>query len=111
VRCGVNDDFSMGTRSPVTLARLNELIEEQLRDCCEELQTIFEKHRVVPVQAAIDRGVGIEYVFVVARNGQECMYYEDVEDGFNFSRLGADGSILEPGWQQDPLKWALQRWK
>jgi hypothetical protein len=101
----------MGTWSPITLARLNELIEEQLRDCSDETRAIFERYRVTPVHAAVDRGVGIEYVFVVARNGHECMYYEDVEDGFNFSRLGADGSILEPGWQQDPLKWALPRWK
>ena len=71
------------------------------------IRGIFEKYRVAPVQGAIDRGVGIEYVFVVGKHGQEYMSYEDVEDGFNFSRLGADGSILEPGWQQERSASAL----
>jgi len=101
----------MGTWAPITLARLNELIEEQLLDCNEDVRAIFEKYRVTPVRAAVDRGVGIEYVFVVAQNGEEAMYFEDVEEGFNFSRLGVDGSILEPGYEQDPLKWALRRWQ
>ena len=70
----------------------------------------YARYRIEPLQAGIDRGEGTEYVFVVARNGAEVMYYEDVEDGFNFSRLGVHGSILEPGCEQDPLKWSLQRW-
>ena len=100
----------MGTWAPITLARLNELIEQQLSDCSEEMRAIFAGYRIEPVQAGIDRGEGIEYVFVVARNGAEVMYFEDVEEGFNFSRLDVDSSILEPGYEQDPLKWSLRRW-
>jgi hypothetical protein len=49
-------------------------------------------------------------VFIVAKNGAEAMYYEDVEEGFNFSPISENGEILEPGWNQDELKYALWRW-
>ena len=44
----------MNTWSPITLARLNELIEQQLSDCSEEVRAIFKKYRVTPVLAAVD---------------------------------------------------------
>jgi hypothetical protein len=46
----------------------------------------------------------------VARKGDEVMYFEDVEDGFNFSPISAEGKILEHWCNQDELQHALRRW-
>ena len=49
-------------------------------------------------------------VVVVARNVNEVIYYEDVEDGFNVSPLGPRGEILEHWCNQDELRLALNCW-
>jgi hypothetical protein len=50
------------------------------------------------------------YVFVVAQKGDEVMYFEDKEMGFNFSPLDKKGRIVEHLCNQDDLKAALLRW-
>ena len=52
----------------------------------------------------------IEEVFIVAQRDNEVMYYEDIEDGFNYSPLDQNGKILKPWCNQDELKVALWRW-
>ena len=39
------------------------------------------------------------------------MYYEDVEEGFNFSAISRDAGILERWCNQDELRYALLRWQ
>lgn len=38
------------------------------------------------------------------------MYYEDVEEGFNISRLDSSGTIANPGSEQWELRHALHHW-
>ena len=47
----------------------------------------------------------------MAKRDNEVMYYEDVEDGFNFSPLSTNGEILEHSCNQHELKYALRRWE
>jgi hypothetical protein len=44
-------------------------------------------------------------VFVVARNRDQVIYYEDVEDGFNVSLISPEGWILEPAIR---IVWGLR---
>ena len=101
----------METWEPISAAELEELVAHQLNECPPQLAALFEKHRVPPFRAPIMRNGRMEHVFVVARRGNEVMYFEDVEDGFNFSPLSAEGHILEHWCNQHELKYALQRWQ
>jgi len=38
------------------------------------------------------------------------MYWEDVEEGFNVSEVGADGQIAHHWCNQDELRHALTEW-
>jgi hypothetical protein len=49
----------------------------------------------------------MESVVVIARNGDQVIYYEDVEDGFNVSPISPDGRVLEHWCNQDELGFAL----
>jgi hypothetical protein len=47
---------------------------------------------------------------VVARNGGEVVYWEDVEEGFNLSPIDNNGLIVEHSCNQDDLGIALRPW-
>lgn len=70
----------------------------------------FNKYRVEPFSAPIVRYGQTESVVVVARNGEQVIYYEDVEDGFNVSPISSDGRVLEAWCNQDELRFALNAW-
>jgi hypothetical protein len=44
---------------------------------------------------------------VVAICGNRCLYYEDIEEGFNWSRCAAQGVIDEHWCDEDKLEQAL----
>lgn len=94
----------------MTQAELQDLIEEQLADCEPEQVATFEKYRIPLREAPIRRYGKLEHVFIVAERRDEVMYYEDVEHGFNFSPVDAEGRILEHWCNQDELKHALWHW-
>ena len=95
---------------PITEDELLDLVRAQLKECTPEQVAAFEKHRVPPYAAPITRNGARESVFVLAVKNGEALYYEDVEDGFNFSPLSPSGEILEHWCNQDELKHALWRW-
>ena len=45
---------------------------------------------------------------MVARKGNEVIYYEDIEGGFNVSPVGPDGEIPEHRCNRDELRFALK---
>jgi len=49
-------------------------------------------------------------VVVVARKGQEVIYWDDVEEGFNVSPISERGQILQHWCNQDELRHALNAW-
>ena len=94
-----------------TKSELTTLIEKQLADCSALQKAIFEKNRVPLQKCSISRHGKNEAVFVVAIKNGEALYYEDVEEGFNFSPLNDDGSIKEHWCNQNELKTALSHWQ
>jgi hypothetical protein len=99
----------MGTWQPISAEKLDALIAAQLDDCSLKQRQLFERCKIVPHPAKIDRLGKIETVFIVAKAGDLVLYYEDVEDGFNISSLGPDGSIASPGYEQWDLGHALEQ--
>ena len=66
---------------------------------------------MLPRRVGIRRFEKDETVVVVAESDGVAMYYEDVEDGWNLSRLGSDGYVLEPGYEQDDISVAIYKWQ
>ncbi|MUV12587.1 hypothetical protein [Noviluteimonas gilva] len=97
----------MDSWQPVTTAELAALLEAQLADCSLEQKQLFERIKVAPRLAPIDRSGNVEHVFVVAQVRDLALYYEDVEEGFNISPLGQGGEIASPGSEQWELRHAL----
>ncbi|HZS95675.1 MAG TPA: hypothetical protein VFA40_02750 [Terriglobales bacterium] len=93
-----------------TVEYVKELVDGDLQDCDETQLALFERVAVEPYRAPITRYGNIDTVVVVARNGDEVIYYEDVEEGFNVSPIGPEGMILEHWCNQDELRFALNYW-
>jgi hypothetical protein len=96
---------------PISLGELQKELVRQLAECAPAQLEAWERYRVEPFRVLIMRAGMPEQVFVVAQKDREVMYYEDVEEGFNVSRLTAEGGILAPGHNQDELRVALRRWQ
>jgi hypothetical protein len=95
---------------PATIEEVREIVARDLKDCDVEQLAAFDKYRVEPFSAPIVRYEQTESVIVVARNGDQVIYYEDVEDGFNLSPISPDGRVLEHWCNQDELRFALNAW-
>ena len=95
---------------PIEKEELEEIIREDLALCKPEQRAVFEKYRVPLRRAPIERYGKLEYVFIVAQRGDEVMYFEDVEEGFNFSPVDSEGKILQHWCNQDELTFALWHW-
>ena len=93
-----------------TIEEVNHIVVRDLKDCDAEQLAAFGKYRVAPFPAPIVRYGKTESVVVVARNGDQVIYYEDVEDGFNVSPISPDGRVLEHWSNQDELRFALNAW-
>ena len=89
---------------------VQSLIDTELTDCTPEQKVLFAKHRVPLRATLIERYGNLESAFVAAQRGDEVMYYEDIEGGWNFSPLTAEGHIAQHWCNQDELKCALWRW-
>jgi hypothetical protein len=101
----------LDTWRPITAQELQSFIDEQLPECTDAQREIFERYRVPLRPAPLERYGKLESVLIVAQRGNEVMYYEDVDEGFNFSPLETDGRIAQHWCNQDELKHALIRWQ
>jgi hypothetical protein len=95
---------------PATVEEVKEIVRRDLAECDEEQLSVFERYRVEPYVAPIRRYGKTESIVVVARRGDEVIYWEDVEEGFNLSPVAHDGRILEHRCNQDELRLALNAW-
>jgi len=93
---------------PTTVDALQKIIEGDLKECDDEQVSAFKKYAVEPYAAPILRYDEMENAVVVARRGDEVIYWEDVEEGFNLSPLSPDGRILEH-WQSGRIALCAQR--
>lgn len=95
--------------SPASIEEVNKIIEAGLSSCTERESALFKLYAVPPFAAPILRYGQPETVIVVARKGDEVMYWEDVEEGFNTSLL-RDNRIIDHSCNQDSLGAAIARW-
>jgi hypothetical protein len=95
---------------PATIEEVDEIVARDLRVCDAEQLAAFNKYRVEPFSAPMVRYGQTASVVVVARNGDQVIYWEDVEDGFNVSPISADGRVLEHWCNDDELRFALNAW-
>jgi hypothetical protein len=94
---------------PITAEEMLSVIDRELQDCTLEQRRVLDRYRVALRPTLIERYGKLGSVFVVAQRGEEVMYWEDIEEGFNVSRLTPDGQIAEHGFEQDKLRHALLR--
>jgi len=95
---------------PATVDEVKKIVREDLAECDAEQLSAFKKYAVEPYVAPILRYGQMENAVVVARRGDEVIYWEDVEDGFNLSSVSSDGRILEHSCNQDELRFVLNGW-
>jgi hypothetical protein len=100
----------MSEWQPATIEDVKTIVEDDLKTCDAEQIATFQDYAVEPYLAPICRYGKMESVVVIARRGNEAMYWEDVEEGFNVSPIGVDGQILEHWCNQDGLGFALNAW-
>jgi hypothetical protein len=89
---------------------VNQIVQKDLAACDAEQKAAFDRYSVEPHSVHIFRYGRIETVVVVARKGNEAVYWEDVEEGFNMSPVDDQGTIVEHRCNQDTLGVALNRW-
>lgn len=86
------------TWTPITLGELQSLIASDTTDMTATETTLWRRVAIVPEKCARspwgDEGGGF---WVVGVAGANCVYYNDLEDGFNvsaFERWGAIGAYF-----------------
>ena len=95
---------------PATIEIVREFIESDLPNCSAEQLLAFEKYRVTPHYSPIIRQSGVEQVVVIARKEDEVMYWNDIEEGFGVSPIGAGGILTKEDSNQNDLGVALNAW-
>jgi hypothetical protein len=95
---------------PATIEDVQRIIEQDLKACDAQQTRAFKQYAIKPYMASILRYEQKESVVVVARKGNEVIYWEDVEEGFNVSPVDSEGNILEHWCNQDELNFALNAW-
>lgn len=95
---------------PATVEDVVQFVKSDLLNCTPEQTAAFETHRVEPYLAPIERCGNLEYVVVVAKNGNQVIYWEDIEEGFGISAIDAGGQVLEQDCNQNSLGLALNSW-
>lgn len=93
-----------------TIEEVKEIVKTDSAKFDDQQLGAFRKYSVEPCLVSIVRCGKLESLVVVARKSDEVIYWEDVEEGFNISRVSPDGLILEHWCEQDELGVALNHW-
>jgi hypothetical protein len=99
----------MSSWRPIERAELEDVLSKELAECIPEQRAFFERHRVPFYKVPIHRLGGTDEVFVIAEFPNGVVYYEDIEEGFEFDILGPDGAIPAQGCNQYKLTHMLYR--
>jgi len=95
---------------PETIDAVKRTVKQDLTACTPEEAEAFGRYAIEEYEARLVRFGRLEHVVVVARKGNEVMYWEDVEEGFNISPIDSDGTVLERYCNQDTIAQAIRRW-
>jgi hypothetical protein len=93
---------------PISREEIEKLIAEELSECSPEQQELFNSIKVDLKKWQLEpwgnEGGGF---WVVAKTPGQVLWYNDIEDGFNWSSCAAEGVIGEYWCNQDELRHAL----
>lgn len=103
VECGLEALWTMTTSwTPISLAELLELIHEGVSAMSQQQRRVWEGIAVQPEKwDEEDYGKEGGSFWVVAICGQQVLWYNDVEEGFNISPFSEYGKIDEYWAEQD----------
>ena len=94
---------------PITKEELERELEAQCDDLSPEEMRYFSSIRVPLESVKIDRNGSIENVYIVARQQQIVIFYEDVEEGFEITKLNSQGVIDEYGANQFTIRHVINQ--
>ena len=94
--------------APVSKERFAEILSSEIPSLAPEIQRLYEQYAVQPFHLPClrDQGGAQERVFVVAKNGNRLLYFDDVEEDFGVAIPDEDGVMREWG-NYGPLVRAL----
>lgn len=95
---------------PATIEEVIQILKSDLVKCNSEQTVAFENYHIEPYLAPISRFGSLEYVVVVAKKGDQVIYWEDVEEGFGISPIDNNGMVLQQDSNQNSLGLALNEW-
>ncbi|MBB3059923.1 hypothetical protein [Microbulbifer rhizosphaerae] len=95
----------MSTWEPIKKSHLEGIIEVSEYEMGPEARLVWEKIKLPEVQKWLQSPMGDEGggFWVVAIYGNKCLYYNDIEDGFNESSFKEWGTIEEYWCNQTEL--------
>jgi hypothetical protein len=96
------------TWCPATADEVVRIVAQQLAGCTVEEQEFFGKIRVALRRHPIERLGHQEEVFAVATWRGRVLFWEDVEEGFEWAEPDADGIIRRYGASQFELRHVLR---
>lgn len=92
---------------PVSVEELETRVDQEISQCTATQQAAFAKYRVPFYKVPLHRFGQIESALVVAQLPNGLIYFEDVEEGFEFAALGKDGALPDQGCNQFELRHVL----
>lgn len=92
---------------PITVEDLETRVGQELSQCTAKQQAAFAKYRVPFHKVPLHRFGQVESALVVAHLPNGLIYFEDVEEGFEFAALGKDGALPDQGCSQFELRHVL----
>ncbi len=96
------------TWKPITLEALNDMICSDVVELSKDKLSLWNKIKVSPVKWQLDpwgnEGGGFWVVGII---GNQCLYYNDIEAGFNWGAYKEFGKIEEYFCDQDDINIAV----
>lgn len=97
------------TWTPITRQDLENEIAKQLESLDPDEAKFFEAIRAPLQETPIIRFGKVEKAFVVARYKNKVVFYDDIEEGFEITKLNDKGDITECGANQFELKHVINQ--
>lgn len=95
---------------PINLNELKNKIQIEEKNLSKDNLYLWKKIKIIPEKWTQDpwgeKGNGF---WVVAIIGKKCLYYNDIEDGFNWSQYNEYGIIQDYMCDQDTIGFAMEK--
>jgi len=88
-------DKHVETWCPTPLTWLEALISDEVKRLTPEKREVFEHHRVPIRRVSIERSSALEPVFVVLEAFGRVVFWDDVEEGFEWATLDDEGALCD----------------